>query len=262
MLAARASRITDATSSRAAPKQQARLEPTLSPVQRINRWRVMTRKLIIVLDAFHYKNCVMAAIGDRPYKTIFRSLRQTQVANAAETKMVIHKILDGQIMGKELGYSKTQKLPAAGTRTEPTLCQHNPINIRQGANGRSKWFTCVDCTMRWERIPVPEQNEIPDPMDLMMFGRYATQQDGEESSSHSRAVQPSAFEVCSFLGTERTDAELEPEHPVRSDSSTEFQWRRLRGSPGVRIMDHPDKPPLGTHFDTLDRQRCHHALAR
>jgi hypothetical protein len=143
MLGARASRITDAASSRAAPKQQARLEPTLSPVQRINRWRVMTRKLIIVLDAFHYTNCVMAAIGERPYKTIFGSLRQTQVANAAETKMAVHKILDGQIMGKELGYSKAQKLPAAGTRTEPTLCQHNPINIRQGANGRSKSARCA-----------------------------------------------------------------------------------------------------------------------
>jgi hypothetical protein len=144
----------------------------------------MTRKLIIV-----HKSCVMAAIGERPYKTIFGSLRQTQVANAAETKMVVHKILDGQIMGKELGYSKTQKLPAAGTRTEPTLCQHNPINIRQGANGRSKWFSCVDCTMRWERTPVPEQNEIPVPMDLMMFGGYATQTYLHVASRHPRCTE-------------------------------------------------------------------------
>ena len=89
MLGARASRITDAASSRAAPKQQAQLKPTLSQAQRINRWRVMTRKLVIVLDAFHYKNCIMAAIGETPYKTIFGSLRQIQVANAAETKMVL-----------------------------------------------------------------------------------------------------------------------------------------------------------------------------
>ena len=40
------------------------------------------------------------ATGERPYKTIFESLRQTRAANAAETKVVVDKILGDQIMGK------------------------------------------------------------------------------------------------------------------------------------------------------------------
>ena len=161
MLGTRASRITDAASSGAAAKQQARpLRRELSPWEgpaRIRRWAIVTRKLIMVLYSFHYKNSVMAALGERAYKTIFGTLRQNQIADTEEKKMTVTRILDGQIMGKELPMSKT------------------PLNIRQGANRTAKWFTCLDCTMRWERTPIPAQSEFPQGTDLMLFGRHQCQ---------------------------------------------------------------------------------------
>ena len=131
MLGTRASRITDAASSGAAAKQQARpLRRELSPWEgpaRIRRWAIVTRKLIMVLYSFHYKNSVMAALGERAYKTIFGTLRQNQITDAAEKKMTVNKILDGQIMGKELPMSKTEKVSVPGaSRQDPRLCQHPP----------------------------------------------------------------------------------------------------------------------------------------
>jgi len=130
----------------------------------------------MVLYSFHYKNSVMAALGERAYKTIFGTLRQNQIEDAEEKKMTVTRILDGQIMGKELPLSKTEKSSAPGaSRLDPLLCQHQPLNIRQGANRTSKWFTCLDCTMRWERIPIPPQSEFPQGTDLMLFGRHQCQ---------------------------------------------------------------------------------------
>ena len=129
----------------------------------------------MVLDAFAYKDAVIAAIGERTYKILFGSLRQTQLSDAAEKKMVVTKILDGQIMGKELPPSKTEKTPTSGTRVDPSLCQHPPHELRQGGNKSAKWFTCLDCTTRWERTPIPEQLDHPAASDLMLFGRYAAE---------------------------------------------------------------------------------------
>ena len=148
------------------------LSPWEGPA-RIRRWATVTRKLIMVLYSFHYKNSVMAALGERAYKTIFGTLRQNQIADAEEKKMTVTRILDGQIMGKELPMSKTEKFSAPGaSRQDPLLCQHPPLHIRQGANKTAKWFTCLDCTMRWERTPIPVQSEFPQSTDLMLFGRH------------------------------------------------------------------------------------------
>jgi hypothetical protein len=129
----------------------------------------------MVLDAFHYKTCVMHAIGERPYKVIFGHMREEMRKNNLEQEQLgIMKILDGQIMGKILTDSKTTKTTPNG-RTTQLLCQHPTTSIKAGGNKHERWFTCSDCTMRWQRTPIPEQSGPPSGQDLLLFGRYASE---------------------------------------------------------------------------------------
>ena len=115
MLGSRAARLTDQTQQRASakpkpPGSSSQAPPKLSTAQRLRNWFRVTRKLQIVLDAFHYKTCVMHAIGERPYKVIFGHLREEQQAQETEfQRLGVMNILDGQIMGDSLPDSNTVK---------------------------------------------------------------------------------------------------------------------------------------------------------
>jgi len=178
MLGERASRISSAPSRSTARAQAAaaaaahRTIACLTSTQRIRKWYILTRKLQLILDAFHYKTCCIQAIGERPYKTIFGELRTKELMMNKESEMTVTRLMNGEIMGKELTRSKTEKMTEGG-RTDPVLCQHPPVKIMKGANRHAKWFTCLDCTTRWERIPLPDQSGPPMPQDLMLFGSHA-----------------------------------------------------------------------------------------
>jgi hypothetical protein len=127
----------------------------------------------MILDAFHYKTCVMHAIGERPYKVIFGHLREEQQLNLYEKEQLgITKIMHGQIMGEVLPDSHTLKTTELG-RTSKLLCQHPHTSIKQGGNKHAQWFTCLDCTMRWNRTKIPDRSSPPHHLDLVLFGRCA-----------------------------------------------------------------------------------------
>jgi hypothetical protein len=180
MLGSRAARLTDQNNQRASakPKPPGVPRPPLSfatAEQRLRNWFRLTRKLQMILDAFHYKTCVMHAIGERPYKVIFGHLREEQrKTNLEHEQLGIMKVLDGQIMGEVLPDSKTLKTTELG-RTSKLLCQHPTTSIKQGGNKHERWFTCLDCTTRWKRTPIPDQSGPPSGQDLLLFGRYASE---------------------------------------------------------------------------------------
>ena len=73
-------------------------------------------------------------------------------------------------MGRELPDSKTTKL---GAGTDKQQCKHPATALEMGGNKHSHWFTCKDCKGRWERYPVPPQNETPTHSDLLLVGPHA-----------------------------------------------------------------------------------------
>ena len=180
MLGSRAARLTDPNNARESRQPKPRTEHlsstrNLNTEQRLRCWFRLTRKLQMILDAFHYKTCVMHAIGERPYKVIFGHLREEQRKTDLEQESLgIMKVLDGQIMGAVLPDSQTIKTTERG-RTSKMLCQHPTTSIKQGANKHAQWFTCLDCTMRWKRTPIPNQEGPPQGSDLLLFGRFASE---------------------------------------------------------------------------------------
>ena len=87
----------------------------------------------MMLDAFHYKESMMHAIGERPYKIIFGHLREElkSFLDQESKPLGVMRIQNGQIMGKEVKDSLTQKNTEQG-RTTKELCQHPTASITQG----------------------------------------------------------------------------------------------------------------------------------
>jgi hypothetical protein len=83
----------------------------------------------MVLDVSHYRNCVMHAIGERPYKVIFGQLREEQknILDQESTPQGVMRVHDGQIMGQVVKDSLTQKI-TEGPHDQGTLPTPNRLD--------------------------------------------------------------------------------------------------------------------------------------
>ena len=130
MLGSRAACLVDQTNMRNGPGTASDIHKfktrTLATPVLLRAWWRVTRKLVMVLDVFHFKNCVTHAIGERPYKLIFGHLREEQrnFLDQESKPQGVMRIHDGQIMGNAVKDSLTQKT------TEQAIRPKNFANAR------------------------------------------------------------------------------------------------------------------------------------
>ena len=85
---------------------------------------------------------------------------------------MITAVINGEAMGRQLANSKSDKI-SQEQRAAQGLCHHPSAQIKAAGNKNAKWFTCLSCATRWERLPLPDQSGPPKDEDLMLFGPHA-----------------------------------------------------------------------------------------
>ena len=185
MLGARASRISSSSSRDPAPPSTSsadrRKAAVLTHEQLLGRWKSTVLKVLIVLNVFDHKNRVMAALTKPVYHRILGEVKSKDARNHESDKIVITRVVNGEIMGKLLEDSEKGM-----ATTQPMMCNHHKLKRR--GNKWSKWFVCEDCLQRWERTEMPSQSSIPSSTDLMLFGHHAGLTYEEVKSKHPQYV--------------------------------------------------------------------------
>jgi len=77
------------------------------------------------------------------------------------------------VVGKQLEQGKGVK-DAANFTHDPSVCQH-PSHLMKGRGGKNdRWWTCIACGSRWERLPLThfEENEAASDRTVITFGQY------------------------------------------------------------------------------------------
>ena len=167
MLAQRACRLLGLGNSASSSQQPTVFQirgPVLEEKQRLARWKVVTLKLLLVLQAFALKNRTQAALGTDAYKRIFQRAREED--RQAGNQSPHHRMINGELIGKPLK-------PGDGTPTvDPQMCNHPTAEMKRRGN-KAKWWTCQLCQSRWERI-IPEiPTGFPTDDELMLIGQHA-----------------------------------------------------------------------------------------
>ena len=148
----------------------------LSSTKRLSLWQNLVVKMVLIIKQLENVERLKVYLGDKVYKNLFPT-EGNQVE--APKEQVITRILDGEIVGRQLAQASQSKKPA---RTEPALCPHpvtrdnKKVMIRGGNQSKTKkWWTCRDCHTRWERkamTDVEGQGILYDKHSLMVFGKY------------------------------------------------------------------------------------------
>ena len=170
MLALRAQRIASGLST-SSPQRTASSTEKLTAEQRVNRWVLLTWKLNLILNQFQRRNLLQGILGKASYLRIFQGLRELDGARGAQGPMIT-AVINGEAMGKQLVNSQSTKI-TPGQRAAQGLCQHPSPQMKTGGNKNAKWFTCLNCATRWERLPLPDQSGPPKDEDLLLFGPHA-----------------------------------------------------------------------------------------
>ena len=131
--------------------------------------------MTIVLDVSHDENCGMHASGERPYKVIFGQLREEQknLMGQESVPLGVTRIHNDQIIGQVVKDSLAQKTSDQGRTTEE-LCQHLAASIQEGGNKHAKRCACLDCTTRWQQIPIADHMGPPQGTDPLLFGKHVS----------------------------------------------------------------------------------------
>ena len=168
MLAARACRLLGLGNSSSSSQQPAVFQirgPVLEEKQRLARWKVVTLKLLLVLQTFALKNRTQAALGTDAYKRIFQRAREEDRL-AGTQQQLQHRMINGELIGKPLK-------PGEGTPTvDPAVCVHPTAEMKRRGN-KTKWWTCQLCKSRWERITPEYPTGFPTDEELMLSGQHA-----------------------------------------------------------------------------------------
>ena len=143
----------------------------LTEGQRVQRWALMTWKLQLILDHFQRKKLLQEILGKATYLRVFQGLKGLEEARGAPS-LIVTAVINGEIQGKQLSSSKSMKITPE-QRDEQGLCRHPIEQMRTGGNKSAKWFTCLNCSTRWERLPLPDQSHPPRDQDLLLFGPHA-----------------------------------------------------------------------------------------
>ena len=80
-----------------------------------------------------------------------------------------HRVIRGELVGQLLPQG------AGEQQQDPLLCSHPTDQMRKRGNKGGRWWTCLSCRSRWERIPLDAEqlSREPQDSDLVTFGKYS-----------------------------------------------------------------------------------------
>ena len=253
MLATRACRLLG-LGDRATSSQQPRAVqiqgPLLEPKQRLARWKVVTLKLLLVLETFALKNRAQAALGVDAYRRIFQRAREED--RLQDTQPAFQRMINGEIVGKPL-------TPGTGVPTvDPQVCNHPTAEMKRRGN-KVKWWTCHLCKSRWERhLPVIPTG-VPTDREIMTNGPHAGKSfhhiwENEHqynhwvrltADTHPEGMDPALYRLAAYLARkEQVSAGLSPlpesdAESVESSLSAEVDRRMEAMDPGMDVLVEP-----------------------
>ena len=166
MLGQRASRLVSTLRGNQTPDPAAAsCAASLSPEQRIARWKSIAIKMMMVLNLFALKQRTRLFLGKAAFARIF-----TEIRDRATRPFQASRIINGEVVGPPMD-------PMEGTPSvDRATCQH-PVHQMslKGSNQYKKCFTCKDCLSRWQRLKLSDiiPTGTPTHEEQILFGsRY------------------------------------------------------------------------------------------
>ena len=134
MLGSRAARLVDP-----AENKTTRTKPTKTLVRKLTedqtdaRWKSITLKILQVIRLIAHKHQVITLLTKPVYLRIFGEFRQQEQTFRQNQDFIIHRVIDGEIMGMELPQaSASSKINE--NKLSPLECQHPPTQVVRGGN--------------------------------------------------------------------------------------------------------------------------------
>jgi hypothetical protein len=227
----------NSTSSSQQPRAVQIQGPVLEPKQRLARWKVVTLKVLMVLETFALKNRTLAALGTDAYKRIFHRAREEDRQSGTQTLQ--QRMINGELVGKPL------KAGEGVPTVDPQMCNHPTSEMKRRGN-KTKWWTCNQCKSRWERI-IPEFPQgIPTDRELMLSGIHAGKTflhilETEHQYTHwvrltaetnPEGAEPQIYRLAAYLARkEQMSAEgyeEEEENELDEQQMMDEQWNQLQ----------------------------------
>ena len=162
----------------------------------IHQWKRLWILATALLRYLQTKNCLIEMMGAEtvcplelsedegfekiyvnPEKSSSSSSKTPQPKQRAQWRVETHNH-EQFVVGKELERGKGIK-DAANLTHDPSVCQH-PSHLMKGRGGKKipggvdRWWTCMACGSRWERLPLThfEENAAASDRTVITFGQY------------------------------------------------------------------------------------------
>ena len=180
MLGQRAARLLDAPTRPVVPQRINLDAARLTTQERLGRWRALSLKVFLILQNVQLKRTSQEILGRDAYRRIFQQLDGMLYPTAP---VVMHRVINGQVMGKQLPLREEE------SSDMQAMCQHPFDQIKTRGNQKAKWFTCLRCSARWERKALPEQTGPAQSTDLITFGEKMIGKTYEEAFEDTEYVR-------------------------------------------------------------------------
>ena len=172
----RASRILNKTVEEKKPTKtpgNAAAAARLSESERVLLWERLLRKVSIIFQTLYQQRKARLLLGEKVYDHLFQ--KEVTAASSKPTPALELRFLRGEVVGKALdpGAGKVDK---ARAHMDAAMCQHPDSAMKTRSNGKQKWWACIKCLSRWERLSVnevPAQNLEASDQTLVTFGKHA-----------------------------------------------------------------------------------------
>jgi hypothetical protein len=134
---------------------------------RLWRCRAVLLKMCLVLQT-----AAKFLLGETEYRRLFIESQMEVPKTVSKIHSQHHP--NGQLIGRQLAKgvgTKDQKK----AQNDPAVCQHPSHALKARSNKTLKWWTCLQCQSRWERLDADEVGltmDEPDDMTVICFGKH------------------------------------------------------------------------------------------
>jgi hypothetical protein len=145
---------------------------SLSESERLSRWRAVVLKMCLVLQTASPQTKAKSLLCETEYRRLFIESQMEVPKTASKIHYQHHP--NGQLIGRELAKGVGTK-DAKNARHDPAVCQHPSHALTARGNKTLKWWTCLYCQSRWERLDADEVGltmDEPDDMTVICFGKH------------------------------------------------------------------------------------------
>lgn len=122
----------------------------------------------LLFEMLYHQNKFKTLVGQSVFQRFFQTLGPER---RSITERIKYRVLRGEVVGRMLHHG-TGETDAKKAHKDPAMCQHPSASMEPRANRTHKWWTCLECTGRWGRLPMDEiepQGAAVNHLDLVTF---------------------------------------------------------------------------------------------